>query len=118
MENVRLCPEGVIAGSAVFVTIVDVTCQDIGDDSSVLARAAGFSVADVGQSGGGLGVLDEDCAIEVGPGDLVTGDDDQDLFETASTIDLVVDCAQGERAGAGQRRDVGRPVTDVLRHNT
>ena len=52
MENVRLCPEGVIAVSAVFVTIVDVTCQDIGDDSSVLARAAGFSVADVGHSGG------------------------------------------------------------------
>jgi hypothetical protein len=55
--------------------------QDIGDGSGVLAWAAGAAVADVGHSGRGSGVLDEDLAFEVGDGDLVAGDDDEDLLE-------------------------------------
>ena len=41
----------------------------------------GAAVADVGHSGRGSGVLDEDLAFEVGDGDLVAGDDDEDLLE-------------------------------------
>jgi hypothetical protein len=52
-------------------------------------------------------VLDEDFAVEVGHGDRVAVDYDQDLFEAASAVDLIGDPGQSEPAGAGQCRDVG-----------
>lgn len=45
--------------------------------------AAGSSVADVSHAGCGPCVFDEDLAVQVGHGDHVAVDDDQDLFETA-----------------------------------
>lgn len=68
---------------------------------------AGSAVTDVGHAGGGSGVLDEDLAFKVGDGDLDAIDDDQDLLESVPSIDLVMDCAQRQGAGAGQLSDGG-----------
>lgn len=73
--------------------------------SAVLGRSsasAGSPVADVGHSGGRAGVLDEDLAFEVGDGDLVALDDDQDVLEAVASVDLVGDPGQHECPGAGQ----------------
>ena len=90
--------------------------QDIGDSWCVRtsvtleglgAWAAGSAVADVGDAGGGSGVLDEDLAVEVGDGDLVAVGDDEDLLEAVLSADHVGDPGQAEGAGGGQLPDAG-----------
>ncbi len=84
-------------------------CQDFGDSSSVLSWAAGFSVADVVHSRCGPGVLDEDFAVEVGHGDVVTVDVDQDLLAGQSmNVPAVFSVATRVPAGRSCDGDTGR----------
>lgn len=62
----------------------------------------GVAVADVLHSGCGWGVFDEDLAFQVGDGDVA-----EDLLETLSPVDHVLDPVQVEQAVAGQLLDDG-----------
>jgi hypothetical protein len=74
----------------------------------VLGRHAGRSaVADVGHCGSGAGVLDEDLAVQVGDGEVVAVDDDQDVLESVSASHQVGDGVQPEGARGAESLQQG-----------
>ena len=52
-------------------------------------------------------MFDEYLAFEVGDGDVVAVDDEEDLLEAVLPADLIGDVGQGEGAGAAQLPDGG-----------
>ena len=60
-------------------------------------------------------MFDENLAFQVGDGDRVAVGDDQDLLESASSVDLVADASEPECAGGGQRsRPPVRPCSSSV----
>ena len=52
-------------------------------------------------------MLDEDFAVQVGDGDVVSVGDDENLLAGQPSVDLLVDPGEHERAGGGQGHDSG-----------